>query len=273
MTTNTTIKAETNPDLVNKIASDAMALADQKATALALKPEIQLPSDTNVELLGGLLDPFEGNITTAEVRELNGIDEEHISKISDMGKALLTILERATVSIGAQPATKDLLDSMYAGDRELLLLAIRKVTFGNEIKLGPAKCPKCEFEQVFVVDLEKDVPLKKLEGEREFNVECKVGTVRVALPTGRAQKALVASNNRTSAELDTVLLQNCVLSINDIPVLDSQKVRALSIKDRRDILKELITRNPGPQLDEVKTNCQSCDQEVSLPLTLADLFQ
>jgi hypothetical protein len=273
MTTNTTINSAANPDLVNKIASDAMALASQEATVLALAPEIQLPSDTNVELLGGIMDPFEGPITTAEVRELTGIDEEHISKITDMGKALLTILERATVSIGNQPADKDLLDSMYAGDRELLLLTIRKVTFGNEVKLGPAKCPKCDFEQVFVVNLDNDVPLKKLEGDREFIVNCKVGKVKVALPTGRAQKALVASNNRTSAELDTVLLQNCVVSINDMPVVDAQVVRALSIKDRRDILKELVLRNPGPQLDEVKINCQSCDQEVSLPLTLADLFQ
>lgn len=273
MSNNTVINAGTNPDLANKLAADAMALGEQEAMVKAEAPKITLPPDTSVELAGGLYDPFEGLITTAEVRELNGIDEEAISKINDTGKALLNILERATVKIGEEKATKELLDAMFAGDRELLLLAIRKVTFGTEVTVGPGKCPTCDADQTFVIDLDKDVKIKKLEGDREFTVKCKVGSVVVTLPKGGTQRAIVDSVNKTMAELDTVLLKSTILAINGEEIIDPEVVRNLGMKDRRTILEEITNRNPGPQLSQIKKECTSCGSEVPLPLTLADLFR
>lgn len=273
MTTETKLKAQANPDLANKLAEEAMKPSEQEVATTAPKANVMLPPDTEVKLLGGLLDPFNGMIETAEVRELTGVDEELIAKLNDPGKALLTILERATLKIGDEPATKELLDAMYAGDREMILLAIRIATFGSDVKLGPGNCPDCGVEQIYEINLKDDVPLKKLDGDREFTVSCKVGEVVVTLPTGSAQKALVTSTNKTTAELDTVLLKHCIKSINGQPVLNPESVRNLSLKDRRDILEEITNRNPGPQLSEIKKSCQSCGSEVSLPLTLADLFR
>jgi hypothetical protein len=272
MTTDTIINAANNPALANEIATKAMKSSDPVVASSGPKVTTTPPPDTDVELLGGLMDPIFGLISTAEVRELNGTDEELISKINDPGKALLTILERATVKIGEELADKETLDALYAGDRELLLLAIRKATFGSDIKLGPGECPSCGVEQTFEIDLNKDVPLKKLDGEPVFSVKCKVGNVVVSLPTGSTQKAIVTSTNKTSAELDSILLKNCIESINDNSVITLDEVRKLSLKDRRDILQEITTRNPGPQLSAIKIPCQSCGTEVPLPLTLAELF-
>lgn len=273
MANQTSVTAAANPELANKLAQEAIASAEKEVAAPKAKAKVLPLPDTDVELLGGLVDPFLGVIDKAEVRELTGIDEEAISKISDQGKALLTVLELATVKVGDEPATKDVLDALYAGDREMLLLAIRIATFGSEIKLGPGTCDDCGTEQIFHVDLKKDVPLKKLEGGREFTVQCKVGEVTVALPTGGTQKALITSTNKTSAELDTLLLKNCIVSINGETVIDPETARRLSLKDRKDILQEITNRNPGPQLNQIKKACQSCGSEVPLPLTLADLFR
>jgi hypothetical protein len=272
MSTDTVINASNNPALANELANKAMN-SDPVVASSSAPVVTTPPPDTDVELLGGVLDPILGLITTAEVRELTGVDEEIISKIPDTGKALLTILERATVKIGDEPADKETLDALYAGDRELLLFAIRKATFGSEIKMGPGECPSCGVEQVFNIDLNKDVPLKKLDGDHTFTVKCKVGDVVVTLPTGSTQKAIVTSTNKTSAELDTILLKNCIQSINGMPVLSVDEIRKLSLKDRRDILKEITNRNPGPQLSDIKIPCQSCGTEVPLPLTLAELFR
>jgi hypothetical protein len=273
MSNDTVIKATANPAAANKLA--AAAMAQQEATTAALQPDpIKLPPETTIELPAGLVDPFTGvSINTAEVRELTGVDEETISKISDLGKALLTILERATVKIGDEVANKDILDALFAGDREMILLGIRNVTFGPDIKIGPGNCPSCGVEQTFEVDLVNDVPIKKLEGSSDFTVSCKVGEVQVSLPTGVTQKALITSTNKTSAELDTILLKNCIKSINGAPVINPETVRNLGIKDRKDILEEITNRNPGPQLSEIKKPCQSCGTEVPLPLTLAELFR
>jgi hypothetical protein len=271
MATNTTINAAQDPTTANKLAAEAMS--DQEATVKALKPDTKLPPATDVILPAGLIDPFDGEITTAEVRELTGADEEAISKLADSAKALLVILERGTVKIGDQKATEALLDSLYAGDREAILLAIRKATFGSDIKLGPAPCPHCGEEQLFEIDLDKDVPIKTLKESGQFTVHCNVGNVVVTLPKGAAQKAIVSSSNKTMAELDTIILSHCIVSINDAMVLDPNVVRNLSIKDRRTILEEISNRNPGPQLSDIKVPCQSCGTEVPLPLTLAELFR
>lgn len=274
MTTETTIAATDNPGLANKLASEAVALAEQEKAATPVRAEIKTPANPIVELAVGLDVPFEERITTAEIRELNGADEEAIARLNDPAKALMLILERAVVKLGNKPTEKDLLDALLAGDRELLLLAIRKLTFGNEVNLEGNICQACVEPQKIQIDLDTDVEVKKLNIEDvEFTVPCKAGEVRVKLPTGFTQKALVASTNKTAAELDSVVLKNCILSINDKPLLNQSEVLRLSIKDRRDILKEISNRNPGPQLSEIKKPCPNCGQEVSLPLTLADLFQ
>jgi len=273
MNTDTVINSHTNPELANKLAKKATELSDQEAMVKAVKPPVTLPPATDVDLPGGLFDPFNGLISKAEIRELTGVDEEAISKIPDAAKGLLYILERATVKIGEETANKELLDSLFAGDREMLLLAIRCATFGNEIKLGPGLCPHCEEAQTFNIDLSKDIEIKRLDGDAEFTVDCKVGKVLVTLPKGSTQKAIVESANKTSAELDTIMLKNCVLEVNGMTVVGPEVVRNLGMLDRRTILKEIADRNPGPQLGALKKECQSCGQEVPLPLSLADLFR
>lgn len=270
-----TLNAASNPALANKIAQEALTVVPQEASG---PTQVVIPSlpDTTVELPGGLYDPFDNTIETfAEVRELNGADEEAIVKITDPGKALLAILERATVSVGGSPATKDLLSTMLAGDRETLLLAIRKATFGSEIVME-ATCSRCPELQSFTIDLNKDLEIKVLEDrieDRTFTVKIKAGIAKVTLPNGDTQEKLINASNKNSAELDTLLLTSCVSEINDTPVLTPNTIKNLGIKDRRDILEEIANRNPGPLLSEIKKACGNCGQEVELPLTLADLFR
>lgn len=275
MATETKVNAQANPALANELAAKAMAEAQQDAMVTAAKPvAVTTPPNLSVELPGGLYDPFEGVTREAEIRELTGADEEAIAGIADAGKALITILERATVKIGDDPADKETLDALLAGDREMILLAIRKATFGDTVEVGPGFCPSCQAEQTFTIDLNKDVEVKKLkEEDRNFTVDCKVGKVSVTLPNGYVQKSIVTSTNKNSAELDTLLLKGCVLSINDGPTVTVNHIKNLSLKDRRDIITEITNRNPGPQLSEIKKPCVSCGVEVPLPLTLADLFR
>ena len=272
----TTIKAAENPQLANQLLEDVNKIVNQEV--MGSVPEVVIPSlpDTTVTLAAGLIDPFENTVsTTAEVRELNGADEEAIAKLSDPGKALLAILERATVSVGDQPSTKQILGSLLAGDREALLLAIRKATFGSEVEVSTV-CDKCPELQTFKIDLDKDVEVKRLEDpirDRRFTVELKAGLAKVNLPTGDVQTQIINATDKNSAELDTMLLVACVTEIGDQPVLSPNRIRSLGITDRRLLLDEIANRNPGPQLSEIKKACGTCGQEVYLPLTLAELFR
>jgi hypothetical protein len=272
----TTINASESPQLANKLLQDVNNFVNQEV--MGSIPEVVIPSlpETTVTLTAGFLDPLEGTLsTTAEVRELTGADEEAIAKLSDPGKALLAILERATVSVGNQPASKQILGSLLAGDREALLLAIRKATFGSEVEVNTV-CDKCPELQSFKIDLNKDVEVKTLEDpikDRRFTVELKAGLAKVNLPTGDVQTQIINATDKNSAELDTMLLAACVTEIGDQPVISPNRIRSLGITDRRLLLEEIASRNPGPQLSEIKKACKTCGQEVYLPLTLAELFR
>ncbi len=272
----THINAADNPALANQLLEEVNKMVVQEAVGAT--PEVVIPSlpETTVKLPAGLYDPFEATvIKTAEVRELTGADEEAIVKISDPGKALLTILERATVSIGDEPSSKEKLGMLLAGDREMLLLAIRKATFGSEVEVK-AVCDKCPEVQTFKIDLDTDVEIKELDdpiNDRRFTMKLKAGSAKVNLPSGDVQTKIINATDKNSAELDTMLLTSCVAEINDQPVLSSARIQSLGITDRRDLLEEIAKRNPGPLLSEIKKACGTCGQEVNLPLTLAELFR
>lgn len=276
MSTNT-INAAENPALANKIAQEATQIVVEEV--MGSTPIITIPSlpDTNIDLPGGFYDPIEDTlVTTAEVKELTGADEEDIVRITETGKALMAILQKGTVSIGGKPADKDTLELLLAGDREALLLGIRCATFGTELELTDVVCSRCPELQTMTIDLKKDVKTQVLEDKYKdytFILNLKVGAVKVTLPTGHTQNKLVNATNKNNAELDTLLLSNCVLEINGAAILGQAPIRNLGIQDRRTILEEIAKRNPGPLLNEVKKACNTCGQEVELPLTLADLFR
>lgn len=272
----TTVKAAANPALANELANQAMA--PQVTVGVPEEPfPAPLPPDSIVRLAAGWVDPITDEVVTyAELRELNGADEEALAKITDLGKSLLAVLQRGVVKIGEDKATPELVDQLLAGDRELILMGIRKITFGKDIKLG-GTCPSCgDVSQEFDIDLEEDVEIRRLEdpvNDRYFVIEGKAGTIQCTLPTGKTQKRLVSASDKTTAELDSILLKDCVLEINDMPVMDIKQVLGLSISDRRTIINEIGERNPGPRLGALSKDCSACGAEVPLPLTVADLFR
>jgi len=275
-----TISSIENPELANQLVQAALAMSpEEEVQSLEVNttptPKIVLPPSDEVTLLAGLYNPFTGELVeTAEIRELNGNDEEAISKITDYGRSLLSILQRGTVKIGDKPCTQDLLDSLLAGDREYLIIKIRIATFGAEIELE-GKCTHCDELQKFIINLESDVSITPLEEKhiRSFTVDCKVGEVRVDLPNGAVQRKLISSTDKTSAELDSILLKECITDINGLPIMDPNQVKKLGMQDRRTLLKAITDKNPGPDLSTIAKNCSSCGLEVPIPLTLADLFR
>jgi hypothetical protein len=266
-TTEVTVNAAENKELVNDKLNEVLA-EDKKSKSVTVVP----PSDTLVTLPGGYAT-FAGEvIKEAEVRELNGRDEEAIARASNVGKALITILNRGVVRIGNQPATEEMLDSLLSGDRDTLMVAIFKATFGNETTVTSI-CNSCTSLQDIEVDLNVHLKVRPLTDSRKFTVKCKAGDVVVLLPNGFTQKELVDNTDKTVAEMTTVLLENCVESINGNPVLNKSQVQDLGINDRKLIAEEINKRAFGPLFDEVVLPCPQCEGEVNVPLNLGTLFR
>jgi hypothetical protein len=93
------------------------------------------------------------------------------------------------------------------------------------------------------------------------------------LPNGVVQKKLYDVFDKTTAEVNTILLTGCIVAFDGRPVYGSNIALGLSVGDRAKILDEIVSRNPGPRLGEVKKTCQACEEDIELPLSLADLFR
>jgi hypothetical protein len=269
--TTRTLNAAENPALANQLVQKmSQETAPEKERAL-----ITSPSETVVTLPGGFFNSL-GEVTReAEVRELNGRDEEAIAKSNTLGKVLSTILSRGTVRVGDQPASEEILDQMFAGDRDALLLGIYKATFGPTANLT-AFCSGCKDYKTLQIDVDDDIKVKKLTdpiGDRRFTVTTKKHDYTVVLPSGKVQKELTMNADKTIAELTTLLLEGTVIEIDGSSVLSRTQIQNIGVADRREIAQALDKRAFGPVLNEVKAACPECSGEVVAPVNIGTLFR
>lgn len=241
---------------------------------------IAVPLSDKVELPGGIYRPMSGDfVTELHVRELTGVDEERIARI-DMKSTemLMTTLVRLAVSdITIDDLT---LDQMLIGDRDMILLGLRRVTYGNLIKQDEVSCPRCEEVIDIEIDLDKDVEIKKLASPelRTFEVELRGGhKARVRLAT-HGDMLSTKEKKHTIAEMNTLLLSRCVISIDNTALNDMAEdpldtVRSLGSADRTLLIKTMSENQPGPLFGEVKVSCPECDFEAPFPIDLAELFR
>jgi len=258
----------TDAELVQKYANKVMEEPEQAITTRA-------PSDSEVSLPGGYILPNGDLVTKAEVKELTGADEEAISKAGSTAKSLNVLLQRGLVKLGDKDVAKEDLDALLSGDRDSILLGIRKVTFGKNLTVS-VRCVSCSQEQNSDIDLDEDVPVKRLSdpvSDRFWEVQTKHGVVHLALPNGITQKKLMDNLDKTSSEINTMLLAGCIVSVNGSPSIGASTALSLGMADRNKIIEDIIERNPGPRLGEVKKVCKACGEDIFIPLSLLDLFR
>lgn len=269
-----------NPEAAN--AEIAKILGD---VTLGDTPALELPADDLVELPGGLIKN-EKLIRTATVRELTGEDEEALARASqslNLFHFIDRLLQCGVVRIGDLPAgqTEEILKELLVGDRETLILGIRRATYGDVIELKEWKCPECGGASDLSLKIE-DIPSSKLDNPRqELNFRVSLKNSReasVRLANGSDQVALFEDPSLTQTERETILLSRCIMTITDAGGIGVSMAgfpslaRTLSIPDRHKILRELTKRQPGPKYDDIIIKHQTCGKEVPVILGIGDLF-
>lgn len=269
-----------NPDKSN---AEINAVINEASSAEI--PVITLPADDLVNLPGGLLK--DGKVTrTVLVKELNGSDEEALSRAAqslNQFHFVDRLLKLGVLRVGDYPVshTEDLLGDLLIGDREQLILGIRKSTYGDEIQIDPWNCPSCGVKAKLLFTLE-DIPCVKLDDPAkkiEFDIELRKGRVaHVRLASGRDQIAIYEDPELTLAERQSVLLEKCVEHITDVSGTDHtiaafpSLIRTMGMVDRHKILDALSDGQPGPKYDQIKHKCAACGEDVNVAVGLGNLF-
>lgn len=270
-----------NGQVLKSTEHDLQALTKKVLHSLNPAPVIDELPDTYIKLPAGLI--IDGEVhRDAEVRELNGEHEEKLAKAktaTNPAKYLNSILLSGSVSVGEIPITQPVLDSLIQGDLDMLMLGIRRATFGDDFEVFNVECPECKEAQDIRLNL-KDIPIKELEDPRvrEFEVLLrKKRKVLVSFPTGSVQNEIFKTP-MTLPEMNSVTLSRCVNTFIEAdgsqrPCNGMADVRKMSVPDRNTVQDFLYTNQPGPRYDQVVAKCGSCEGEVPVPLNVGILFR
>lgn len=243
-------------------------------------PLIEQSPDTHVDLPRGVT--YQNKVfKRAEVRELTGVDEEALSKCKKMEDTFDTVLTRGVVRIG-DLALEDLpmaerqgyLRGLLIGERDMLAMEIAKATYGDT-RLFPFVCKLCEYNQDLKLSITEDIKLREVEDveARSYEFSTSRGMLlRYRMATG-ADQMQVLSRDLSVAEQNTLVLSNCILSVNGEPVVDPTSfARSLPMRDRQALLKDMVERQPTLTWD-VTFPCLSCGEEQQVSLGWPDFFR
>jgi predicted RNA-binding Zn-ribbon protein involved in translation (DUF1610 family) len=227
------------------------------------------PESDVVELPIGLVTPS-GAITEAKVRELNGFDEEAIARAKNFGSILLTILERAVVSLGGEKPDQGLMRELYLADRLAILVGISRCTWGSNV-VSTLVCPDCGEVNQIDFDLNDMEITKAQPADAFFDVQLRKGTAKVHWPRGDVHEALLTTADVSSAMFRSVIINKCVDDIDGMPMFGDAAKR-LSVPDRTKIVDTVNSIYLGPRFDLTSAPCPACGKEVTPAVALADLF-
>lgn len=257
------------------------ALTQKVLSATKAAPVIDAFPDSFITLPAGLL--LDGIVyQEAEVRELTGEDEEKIAKAkttNNAAKFVSTLLNCGVVSIGGHSVNQRILDTLIQGDLDMLLLGIRKATFGDDFEVFNVACPECGGRSDLTLNL-NDIPITILEDpeERSFTLKLRKGrSVTVQFPYGAIQNEIF-KNQLTIPEMNNITLSHCVLTIieadgTERPCNGISDVKKFGLADRKIIQDYLYDNQPGPRYDQVVATCPTCEGEVPVPLNVGILFR
>ena len=267
--------------VLNAETSDINSLTKKVLQSLNPAPVIDEFPDTYVKLPAGIV--VEGRVNNnAEVRELTGEHEEKLAKArmsNNAAKYVNTLLQCGTVSIGGKEVTPALLDSLLQGDLDMLVLAIRRATFGEEFEVYEIECPHCQELNDLELNL-KDIPVKELDDPetREFLIDLRKGRkAKIKFPTGAVQNEIFKTV-LTIPEMNSITLAECVVSFieadgTEKPSNGLADVKNLGLVDRNTLQEYIYNNQPGPRYDQVTALCASCEKEVPVPLSVGILFR
>lgn len=231
------------------------------------------------ELLAGYVDENGTVHKTFTLREMTGEDEEYINR-SDIktngAKVSTALLTRCVTSIGSLTkksvgikAWNKIFEELLVGDRDLMLLQLRKDSIGEEIEVVHT-CPnpecKAKLKTTILVD---ELEILPFDGMREIPFELPKGytdskgvlhkTGKMRRPNGLDGEILtpVAKNNMAKAES---LLLSRICQFDDNTFIDQSIMAKLSVKDRQYLQKLLNDHTFGVDMS-VSVMCDRCGEE------------
>jgi hypothetical protein len=235
---------------------------------------------TSVSLMRGIQVDGEWE-ADATIRELNGEDEEAIASLTNKeglvySDYMSALLKRAVLSIGNTNVSQNpsVIDDLIIGDRDLLFVGAMKATYGRFREME-VTCGNCDSTNFVTLNLDEDFKFERPDKDftKPIEVELRNGTtVKINYPTG-GDSGFVAKKAKTVAEQNTLMIARCCDLGDDLPVQEKEQwAKSLGVSDRNKLVRALTSNPPGPKMEEVKTQCAKCNEELLILMDWVSLL-
>jgi hypothetical protein len=229
--------------------------------------------DADAMLPGGFWDDAGRLHRAAWLRPLSGREEELLAGGGAAAAAVTDLLGRCLLRLGdLQPVPGDAIRRLLVADRDVLLVRLRQLTFGDDVS-GDLLCPWPECgERVTISFALSELPV------HEPPVRAATHTVRLAgvgdvtfrLPNGGDQEELSGWAAQAPAAALTALLARCLISVDSEPA-DAARVAELDPSTRATLEAEM--ERLAPQLEStIETKCAECGRTLVAPFDLHRCF-
>lgn len=205
--------------------------------------------------------------STVKIKYLTA-EEDNILFSTDLirsGKVLDVLLETAVLDKDLRP------EDMVSGDRNLLLIEIRKTGFGNEYKPGEVTCSSCKQDYKPTVDLGKLKPrmlevMPDSDGLYSLEMPVTKMNIRFRLLRGsdekRLSKMLESGQKKGGAKISRLITERYLLQIMEVngnkdKTYISKFISAMPTKDSLFFREYNRQIEPGIDLD-YEFECEHC---------------
>ena len=246
-----------------------------------LNDEVEVSEDGivhDVPLLAGYVDNDGVLHTTFSYREMNGKDEEAISKadVRQNGAKMVNVLvERCVVQIGTLTKKEcgarwgTIIRELLGGDLDYMAFKIRELSKGKEVEFQH-KCPSCGTKLTTIVNTDEfqikpymgqsSIDFTLARGYRDGKGEIhKEGVIR--LPNGFDREIVTPLFKKNASTAMTMMLTR-LIAFNDGALVTQNNVNEMTLRDR-EILEKIIKENTFGVDTSLELNCSSCGQDIS----------
>jgi hypothetical protein len=215
-----------------------------------------------VRLPGGLALENGSWIEEVGLRSLTGREELWLARHDGVpSAAAVTFLLGACLDPERElPFARDLARRLLVGDREYVMVQLRRRTLGDTIA-AVTTCPSCAAQMDITLDL-AEIPI---EGQRQqavvhqLRLDNRARPTAFRLPTGADQEAVIG---RTESDAVETLFSRCLLDDGGRP---------LTPNERETVIAEMERIAPRVEI-ELDLTCPECGQTFSIPFDTIPFF-
>ena len=223
-----------------------------------------MSEETAVNLPGGFVDG-DRRVATALLRPLTGREEEWLAGAQGVPNArrVTQVLSSCVIALDSQPVTSDAVRRLLVGDRDFLILQLRRLTLGDQVS-AVVTCPACNGSLDMDFRL-SEVPVEpRPQISQDYTVVAERSgrpgrAIRFRLPTGADQEAVLGTDLPAA---ETKLLDACVLDDGGQSLTDEERAMVMAEMEK-----------VAPQVDlELELVCPECGHQFISPCDLTALF-